>query len=88
MTDVGHVVLVRFSEPSEAYQALSVLKECDAEGRIRLESAAVVERTANGELRPCPSDATERFRPCLPRSTGDRPATSPPQGAVVMACWA
>jgi uncharacterized membrane protein len=51
MTDVGNVVIVRFSEPSEAYQALSVLKECDAEDRIGLESAAVVERTANGELR-------------------------------------
>ena len=28
--------------------------------------------------------ATERFMPCLPRSTGLRPATSPPQGALVM----
>ena len=41
-----NVVVVRFTEPSKAYQALSVLKECDAEGRIGLESAAVVERTA------------------------------------------
>ena len=40
-----NVVVVRFTEPSKAYQALSVLKECDAEGRIGLESAAVVERT-------------------------------------------
>ena len=46
-----NVVVVRFTEPSKAYQALSVLKECDAEGRIRLDSAAVVERTASGELR-------------------------------------
>ena len=46
-----NVVVVRFTEPSKAYQALSVLKECDAEGRIGLESAAVVERTAAGELR-------------------------------------
>jgi uncharacterized membrane protein len=46
-----NVVVVRFSEPSKAYQALSVLKECDAEGRIGLEAAAVVERTAQGELR-------------------------------------
>jgi uncharacterized membrane protein len=28
-----------------------VLKDCDAEGRIALESAAVVERTPTGELR-------------------------------------
>jgi uncharacterized membrane protein len=46
-----NVVVVRFMEPSNAYQALSVLKECDADGRIGLESAAVVERTAAGELR-------------------------------------
>ena len=45
-----NVVVVRFSEPSKAYQALSVLKECDAGGRIGLKSAAVVERTATGEL--------------------------------------
>jgi uncharacterized membrane protein len=46
-----NVVVVRFTEPSKAYQALSVLKECDAGGRIGLESAAVVERTASGEVR-------------------------------------
>ncbi len=46
-----NVVVVRFTEPSKAYQALSVLKECDASGRIGLQSAAVVERTPTGELR-------------------------------------
>jgi uncharacterized membrane protein len=51
-----NVVVVRFTEPSRAYQALSVLKECDADGRIGLESAAVVERTSSGELR-VPEDA-------------------------------
>ena len=51
MAEVNNVVVVRFSEPSGAYQALSVPKQCDAEGRIGLESAAVVERTAEGELR-------------------------------------
>jgi uncharacterized membrane protein len=51
MADTQNVVVVRFTEPSAAYQALSVLKECDAEGRIGLESAAVVERTADGGLR-------------------------------------
>ena len=45
-----NVVVVRFAEPSKAYQALSVLKGCDADGRIDLESAAVVNRTASGEL--------------------------------------
>ena len=47
----NNVVVVRFTEPSKAYQALNVLKECDAEGRITLDSAAIVERTASGELR-------------------------------------
>ena len=46
-----NVIVVRFTEPSKAYQALSVLKDCDASGRIGLDSAAVVERTSNGELR-------------------------------------
>ena len=51
-----NVIVVRFAEPSKAYEALSVLKACDAEGRIDLESAAVVERTATGELRIQESD--------------------------------
>jgi uncharacterized membrane protein len=45
-----NVVVIRFWEPSKAYQALSVLKECDAAGRIGLESAAVVQRGHGGEL--------------------------------------
>jgi len=44
------VVVVRFTEPSKAYQALSVLKECDADGKIDLKAAAVVERTSDGKL--------------------------------------
>jgi uncharacterized membrane protein len=51
MADVENVVVVTFTEQSKAYQALSVLKECDAEGRIALASAAVVERTEEGTLR-------------------------------------
>jgi uncharacterized membrane protein len=50
MAEMENVVVVGFSEPSKAYQALSVLKQCDEEGRIALRSAAVVERTAGGEL--------------------------------------
>jgi uncharacterized membrane protein len=46
-----NVVVVTFTEQSKAYQALSVLKQCDAEGRIALASAAVVERTPEGTLR-------------------------------------
>jgi uncharacterized membrane protein len=47
----GNVVVVQFAESSKAYQALSVLKDCNADGRIGLESAAIVERTPEGELR-------------------------------------
>jgi uncharacterized membrane protein len=51
MANVDNVVVVTFTEQSKAYQALSVLKQCDAEGRIALASAAVVERTPEGQLR-------------------------------------
>jgi uncharacterized membrane protein len=42
--------VIGFTEPSKAYQALSVLKSCNADGRIGLESAAIVERTPEGTL--------------------------------------
>jgi uncharacterized membrane protein len=51
MAEIHNVVVVKFAETSKSYQALSVLKDCDAQGRIELKSAAVVERTPNGELR-------------------------------------
>jgi uncharacterized membrane protein len=47
---VENVVVVSFTEPSRAYQALNVLKRCDADDRIGLEAAAVVERTSAGDL--------------------------------------
>ena len=50
MAETENVVVVRFTDPSKAYQALSVLKQCAAEGRIGLESAAIVERTEAGAL--------------------------------------
>lgn len=51
MAEIEDVVVVRFTEPSTAYEALSVLKRCDADGRIGLAAAAVVERTPEGDLR-------------------------------------
>ncbi len=51
MAEVDNVVVVRFPEASKAYQALSVLKQCDAERRIALRAAAVVERSPEGTLR-------------------------------------
>jgi uncharacterized membrane protein len=56
-----NVVVIGFTEPSKAYQALSVLKACDADGRIGLESAAVVERTAEGSLNVPESANNDEF---------------------------
>jgi len=46
-----NVVVVRFTEPSTAHQALTVLKQCGKDDRISLKSAAVVQRTSAGDLR-------------------------------------
>lgn len=51
MASMENVVVVGFADDSKAYQALSVLKRCDAEGRITLRGAAVVERGADGIVR-------------------------------------
>ena len=51
MAEIHNVVVVKFAEASKSYQALSVLKDCDAQGRIEVKSAAIVERTPSGELR-------------------------------------
>jgi uncharacterized membrane protein len=50
MSEMENVVVVRFEEPSKAYEALSVLKQRDADGQIELKAAAVVERAADGKL--------------------------------------
>jgi uncharacterized membrane protein len=50
MEQQQNVVVVRFEEPGKALEALAELKKLDKEGRIGLESATVVERTATGEL--------------------------------------
>ena len=57
----SNVVVVRFAEPSKAYQALSRLKQSDAEGRIGLESAVVVERAESGALNV--SDGADNLGP-------------------------
>ena len=46
-----NVVVVRFTEPGKAHDALAVLTQCDQDERIELRSGAVVQRTATGELR-------------------------------------
>jgi uncharacterized membrane protein len=46
-----NVIVVRFEDSSKAYEALSVLKDADAQGRVELGAAEVVERTTDGTLR-------------------------------------
>ena len=50
MSEVENMIVVRFDEASKSYQALTFLKQCDADGRISLDSAAVVERDEDGKL--------------------------------------
>lgn len=47
MSDTN-VIVATFDEPSKAYQALSELKHDSVEGKLKLHSAAVVERTSSG----------------------------------------
>jgi uncharacterized membrane protein len=46
-----NVVVVRFMEATKTNDALTVLKKCDADQRINLKSAAVVQRMADGSLK-------------------------------------
>ena len=46
-----NVVVVTFAESSKAYQALSQLKRADAENRVGVRSAALVERQADGKIK-------------------------------------
>ncbi|HEX5913508.1 MAG TPA: DUF1269 domain-containing protein [Rubrobacter sp.] len=54
-----NVVLVTFEEESTAYQAVTVLKEASAEGRIDLHAVAVVQRMEDGTLRVKEGDADD-----------------------------
>jgi uncharacterized membrane protein len=45
-----NIVVVRFDEAAQAEKALDVLKQCDADERINLKSAAIVQRTPAGDL--------------------------------------
>jgi uncharacterized membrane protein len=46
-----NVVVIRFPRPGTAHEALTVLKDNADDDRLGLKSAAVVERTASGDLR-------------------------------------
>jgi uncharacterized membrane protein len=51
MPGMDNVVVVRFAEPSKAFEAFSVLKDAAAEGRLEVDAATVVERAEDGALR-------------------------------------
>ena len=46
-----NVIVVSFEEEAKAYQAASVLRQADADGRIDMHAAAIVQRTEDGTLR-------------------------------------
>jgi uncharacterized membrane protein len=45
-----NVVVVSFEQDSEAYEALTSLKELDSQGRVELRAAAVVIRDDDGKV--------------------------------------
>jgi uncharacterized membrane protein len=54
-----NVVAVTFTEDSNAYQALTLLKELDAQGQLDLQGGAVVTRSEDGHARhPSPGKVT------------------------------
>src|ERR671920_109977 len=46
-----NVIVVSFEEEAKAYQAASILRQADADGRIDMHAAAIVQRTEDGTLR-------------------------------------
>ncbi len=56
-----NVVVVRFAEPTKAHEAWTVLKKCDADDRIDLKSAAMLQRTSAGNLKTL--DDWDKFGP-------------------------
>ncbi|MDA0162644.1 DUF1269 domain-containing protein [Solirubrobacter ginsenosidimutans] len=49
-TSTDNVISVSFDSDSNAYEALSALKELDGQGRLRIEAAAVVVRDDDGQI--------------------------------------
>jgi uncharacterized membrane protein len=50
LTSTRNVISVSFDPDNNAYAALTELKELDAQGQLRLESAAVIARTDDGQI--------------------------------------
>jgi hypothetical protein len=69
VAELDNVVVVRFGDSSKAFEALSVLRDCDAQGRIGLGAAEVAERSNDGVL-------TQREGPARTRSPQPRAAAS------------
>ena len=81
-----NVVVVRFTEPSKAYQALSVLKECDAGGRAarawRHRAAERARASGRGDDDGRPASAWYEQRPARDHpSAGDAARQGTPERA-------
>jgi len=73
-----NVVLVTFEDESTAYQAVTVLKEADADERIDLRAVAVVQRMEDGTLKVKEGD-TDAF----PEATWTAGALGAATGGIV-----
>ncbi len=51
MSNGHNVIAVTFAEESKAYQALNTLRRADADGRVGIRSAVIVERRPEGTIR-------------------------------------
>ena len=59
MAETENIVVIQFAEQSKAYQALNVLQQADANGRIGLRGAVLVERDDAGRIQtPAGTDNT------------------------------
>ena len=67
-----NVVVLSFAEASKAYQALSELKAAAGQGRVELDTAAVVARGAEGKIE-------------VKDGASDGSATT---GSLTAPCWA
>lgn len=83
-TGVGAVVAAVQVDVDASGIAQTWARAAFSVGPSRVESCRLAPSETMPSGMPQASEATERFSPCLPRSTGDRPAFSPPDGALVM----
>ena len=70
----GNVIVVSFEEEAKAYQAASVLRQADVDGRIDVHAVAIVQRMEDGTLRVKKAKST-----ISPPQPGQRRPSAPQQ---------